>query len=69
MNGSVLPGLCGRCAHRRMVRSKRGSTFLLCGLSRTDPRFARYPRLPVILCDGFRAGEPADEGEIEPEEA
>ena len=52
-----------------MVRSNRGSTFLLCGLSRADPRFARYPRLPVILCDGFRAGEPEDEAEVEPEEA
>jgi hypothetical protein len=64
----VLAGLCERCVHRRMVRSNRGATFLLCGLSRTDPRFARYPRLPVILCDGFRAGEPEDEAGTEPEE-
>jgi len=52
---SVHAGLCTDCVHRRIVRSRRGSSFLLCGLSRTDPRFARYPRLPVLSCDGFRS--------------
>ncbi|MGH7443766.1 MAG: hypothetical protein ACREKM_02775 [Longimicrobiales bacterium] len=40
------------------MRSRRGSTFLLCGLSRTDPRFPRYPRLPVLACTGFEPGVP-----------
>lgn len=59
---SIAAGLCGLCAHQRIVRSRRGSSFLLCGLSRTDPRFPRYPRLPVLACDGFRpaADEPID---------
>lgn len=52
---NIRAGLCTDCAHRRVVRSRRGSSFLLCGLSRTDPRFPRYPRLPVLACDGFRA--------------
>jgi hypothetical protein len=30
------------------------SRFWLCELSRTDPRFPRYPRLPVLRCDGFQ---------------
>jgi len=51
---SVDPGLCAGCAHKRIVRSRRGSAFLLCGLSRTDPRYPRYPRLPVLACDGYR---------------
>ncbi|NIP83553.1 MAG: hypothetical protein GWM90_31740 [Gemmatimonadetes bacterium] len=49
------PGLCGRCAHARTVESRRGSTFYLCGRSRTDPGFPRYPVLPVLRCVGFEA--------------
>jgi hypothetical protein len=46
-------GLCAACAHARTVVSGRGSTFWLCGVSATDPHYARYPRLPVIRCSGF----------------
>jgi hypothetical protein len=49
-------GLCGACRHRRTVETARGSRFLLCERSRTDSRFPRYPRLPVLACDGFEAG-------------
>jgi hypothetical protein len=45
-------GLCAACRHARIVRSKR-STFWLCERSRTDPRFPRYPNLPVLRCVGF----------------
>ena len=55
-------GLCARCAHARIVRSSRGSRFYLCGLSVTDPRFPKYPPLPVLRCAGFT---PADEPEKE----
>ena len=47
------PGLCGACAHSRVVASRRGSTFRLCGRSTTDPRYPRYPVLPVLSCAGF----------------
>jgi len=47
-------GLCADCAHSRAVESSRGSLFLLCELSRSDPRFAKYPRLPVLSCPGYR---------------
>lgn len=50
-------GLCGTCAHARIVRSGRGSTFYLCGRSATDRRFKKYPRLPVMACVGFERGE------------
>ncbi len=50
----ALPaGLCATCRHGRQVRSRRGSSFLLCGLARTDARFPRYPRLPVLACAGY----------------
>jgi len=48
-------GLCSRCLHARQIESARGSTFVLCELSRSNPRFAKYPRLPVLSCDGFRS--------------
>jgi hypothetical protein len=41
------------------VVSAKGSTFYLCRMSFDDPRFPRYPRLPVLDCEGFvpRAAE------------
>jgi hypothetical protein len=52
-------GLCPACVHARVVTSAKGAAFVLCGLSRTDERFAKYPRLPVLACVGFeRPGEP-----------
>ncbi len=56
-------GLCGRCAWVDAVRSARGSTFLRCMRSETEPeRFAKYPRLPRYECTGFEvAREPARE--------
>lgn len=50
-------GLCAACRFARIVRTARGSTFYLCRLAESDPRFARYPRLPVLRCAGY---EPAD---------
>ena len=47
------PGLCGACRHSRVIQTARGSTFRLCERSATDPRFPRYPNLPVLSCLGF----------------
>jgi hypothetical protein len=52
-------GLCARCVHSRQVITPL-SLFWLCELSRTDPRFEKYPRLPMIACEGYR---PVDRGE------
>jgi hypothetical protein len=54
-------GLCNRCRHARAVQTRRGSTFVLCDLSRTDVRFPRYPALPIISCAGFEAGSTRSE--------
>jgi hypothetical protein len=51
-------GLCASCVHARNVESSRGSFFLLCELSRTDPTFAKYPRLPVLSCRGYEKTAP-----------
>jgi hypothetical protein len=43
------------------VTSARGSTFYLCRRSFVDPRFPRYPAIPVMACAGFeRAGDGGD---------
>jgi len=47
-------GLCAICLHARRIESPHGSVFYLCELSFTDPRFSKYPRLPVVSCDGFK---------------
>jgi hypothetical protein len=47
-------GLCNSCRHQRLVPNTRGSVFSLCERSRTEPeRYPRYPRLPVVRCEGF----------------
>jgi len=54
-------GLCADCIHARTVESNRGSVFLLCELSRSDSRFVKYPRLPVLSCSGYeKAGEKSE---------
>jgi len=50
---NVDAGLCATCQHARVLISDRGSTFYRCGLSDTDPRFRRYPALPVMRCEGY----------------
>lgn len=51
-------GLCASCQHAREVVSGKGSRFVLCELSRTDPRFPRYPQLPVLACTGYESADP-----------
>lgn len=46
-------GLCSSCVHVRVIENRRGSRFFLCDLSKTDPRFPKYPPLPVLRCAGY----------------
>lgn len=48
-------GLCLECRHSRRVPTSR-ATYWLCELAATDPRFEKYPRLPVLECPGFEPG-------------
>lgn len=53
-NVEVKAGLCADCLHARSVKSDRGSTFILCELSARDPKFPKYPRIPVLSCEGYK---------------
>jgi hypothetical protein len=44
------------------VPTRRGSTFLLCGRAADEPRFARYPALPVLHCEGYVRATDAPDG-------
>ena len=52
-------GLCARCAHARIVATPR-SRFWMCALARTDARFPRYPRLPILACAGHAPLPPGE---------
>jgi hypothetical protein len=43
--------LCHRCVHLRVVRSGRGSVFLMC----QEPSLPKYAPQPVRACPGFTA--------------
>ena len=49
----VNAGLCATCTHVRQIESAKGSTFVLCTLSASNPLFPKYPRLPVLACAGY----------------
>lgn len=62
MNSTPV-GLCATCRCARVVETRTGSRFYLCRRSATDPRFPRYPRLPVLRCAGY---DPEEEPTREP---
>jgi hypothetical protein len=49
----MTQSLCETCALMREVITPRGSRFLLCQLSKTNPAYPKYPQQPVIRCTGF----------------
>lgn len=53
-------GLCAECRWMRTVATRRGSTFYRCLRADTDPRFTRYPPLPVRACPGYEPAAPPD---------
>jgi hypothetical protein len=57
MDQQKAAGLCADCIHARRIESARGSLFVLCNLSHTDRRFPKYPRLPILSCDGYSPKE------------
>ena len=46
-------GLCPACRHVKLLRSDRGSTFLLCQRSKQDASYPRYPPQPRLVCPGY----------------
>jgi hypothetical protein len=49
--------LCDSCRFQRLVKTGRGSVFSMCERSKTDERFAKYPRLPVDRSPGYSRKE------------
>jgi hypothetical protein len=45
----------------REVVTPKGSRFLLCQLSRTNPAYPKYPAQPVVRCDGYQRNEQTEE--------
>jgi hypothetical protein len=52
-NEPLRAGLCAACLHAEKILSSRQTVFYRCGLSDVDPRFPRYPTLPVLGCAGY----------------
>jgi len=63
----AFPGLCGECAFARVVNSGR-STFHMCERALTDPRFRKYPSLPVLSCPGYERKGPGTPAIPEPDD-
>lgn len=50
----IAAGLCAGCRHARLNQTRRGPVYLRCLLAGVDPAYPRYPRLPVLRCDGYQ---------------
>jgi hypothetical protein len=44
--------LCETCRFCKEVVTPKGSRFLLCRLSQSNPNFPKYPPQPVLQCSG-----------------
>jgi hypothetical protein len=54
----VQIGLCATCRHVKTLASPKASVFYMCMKSDTDPKFRRYPALPVLKCSGYEKADP-----------
>jgi len=61
MTNPAAVGLCATCRWMRMVTNRRGSVFYRCARADDDPRFVRYPPLPVLACPGYEVSDPPRE--------
>ena len=60
-------GLCATCRWVRIATNRRGSVFYRCLRADTDPRFVRYPPLPVLSCPGYERIDGSEGASTEPE--
>ena len=58
---TMIRSLCETCALMREVITPKGSRFLLCQLSKSDPAYLKYSPQPVVRCDGYREKEKISE--------
>ncbi len=53
----IFAGLCGACVHCKPSGSGRGGVFHRCLRHDTDAAYPKYPRLPMLRCDGHQRPE------------
>jgi hypothetical protein len=53
----MRPTLCATCAWLREIVTAKGSRFLLCKLSQSNPAYPKYPAQPVVQCAGYKKNE------------
>ena len=46
-------GLCAGCRHAKRLATKTGAPIFQCARAANEPRYAKFPRLPVSSCVGF----------------
>lgn len=51
-------GLCIECGFHKTVVSAHETIFHYCTRSELDPWYPKYPRLPVLDCNGFERHDP-----------
>lgn len=66
-NLQMEAGLCVTCKYLKLVENERGSKFVMCLLSKTNPSFRKYPSLPVFFCAGYLSATSEDPLGEEPE--
>lgn len=47
--------MCWTCRHLRVIRSGKGSTFLMCGYAVENKLGRKYPPQPVLQCGAYAA--------------
>ncbi len=57
VQSAAAQSLCETCARMREILTPRGSRFLLCELSGANPDYPKYPRQPVLRCEGHQPRE------------
>jgi hypothetical protein len=51
----MMQSLCEKCRLMREIVTSRGSRFLLCQLSMSNAAYPKYPRQPIVHCDGYQS--------------
>lgn len=57
----MIYSLYQTCAAMREVITPKGSRFLLCQMSKSDPTYPKYPPQPVARCDGYQRKDKNEE--------
>jgi protein-tyrosine-phosphatase len=49
----MMQSLCESCRQMREETTPKGSRFLLCQLSQSNPTYPKYPPQPIVRCHGY----------------